>query len=81
MGATIAFEPLVLGPITGASMNPAPLARPAVVGTDWTDLWLYLVGPVAGALLGAAVYGGVLPAGAPADAQLPVIVETAEEGA
>jgi hypothetical protein len=46
---------------------------------------IYLAGPVAGALLGTAIYeglrGGVLPAGAPADAQLPVIVETAEEGA
>jgi len=56
IGATIAFEALVMGPITGASMNPARSLAPAVVGGDLTDLWIYLVGPVVGALAGAAVY-------------------------
>lgn len=56
IGATIAVEALVMGPITGASMNPARSLAPAVVGGDVTGLWIYLIGPVAGALVGAAIY-------------------------
>jgi MIP family channel proteins len=56
VGATIALEALVVGPITGASMNPARSLAPALVGGDWTDLWLYLAGPMAGALAGVGVY-------------------------
>ena len=56
VGATIGLEALVLGPITGASMNPARSLAPALVTPDWTDLWLYLVGPTFGALVGAAIY-------------------------
>ncbi len=56
IGATIALEALVMGPITGASMNPARSLAPALVSGNLTDLWIYLVGPVAGALAGAAIY-------------------------
>lgn len=56
VGATIALEALVVGPITGASMNPARSLAPALVAGDWTDLWLYLVGPLVGALVGVGVY-------------------------
>ena len=53
IGGTIALGALVMGPITGASMNPARSLAPALVAGDLTDLWIYLVGPVAGALVGA----------------------------
>lgn len=56
IGGTIALEALVMGPITGASMNPARSLAPAAVAGDGGDLWIYLVGPVAGALAGAGVY-------------------------
>lgn len=56
IGATIALEALVMGPITGASMNPARSLAPALAGGDGADLWLYLVGPTIGALIGAAIY-------------------------
>ncbi|MGE0027652.1 MAG: MIP/aquaporin family protein [Thermoleophilia bacterium] len=65
IGATIGLEALVMGPITGASMNPARSLAPALAGGDGADLWIYLVGPVLGALAGAAVYaylrGGTEP--------------------
>lgn len=56
IGGTIALEALVMGPITGASMNPARSLAPAVVAWDGAGLWIYLAGPVAGALAGAAAY-------------------------
>ena len=56
IGGTIALEALVMGPITGASMNAARSLAPTLVAGDGADLWLYLAGPVAGALVGAAIY-------------------------
>ncbi len=56
IGGTIALEALFAGPITGASMNPARSLGPALVTGDFTDLWLYLIGPIAGAALGALTY-------------------------
>ncbi len=72
IGGTIALEALVMGPITGASMNPARSLAPALVAGDGADLWLYLAGPVLGALAGTAVYQflrdarDTMPAAAPA---------------
>jgi glycerol uptake facilitator-like aquaporin len=56
IGGTIALEALVMGPITGASMNPARSLAPALVAGDGSDLWLYLIGPVLRALAGAVIY-------------------------
>ena len=83
IGGTIGLEALVLGPITGASMNPARSLAPAIVSWDWTYLWLYLVGPLGGALVGVAIYEGLRGRGGeatgPADAQLPVVLEPAPD--
>ena len=59
VGGTIALEALVLGPVTGASMNPARSLAPALVSGDPADLWVYLVGPLAGALVGVGIYEGL----------------------
>jgi aquaporin NIP len=56
IGATIALDALFGGPLTGASMNPARSFAPALVSGQWRDFWVYLVGPLSGAPLGAFAY-------------------------
>jgi glycerol uptake facilitator-like aquaporin len=56
IGGTVALGALVAGPITGASLNPARSIGPAIASGDVGDLWIYLVGPVIGAIAGASVY-------------------------
>jgi aquaporin NIP len=71
IGGTIALEALVFGPVTGASMNPARSLAPALVSGDLAGLWIYLAGPVAGALAGAAAYQWLRGAPRPATAAVP----------
>jgi len=56
IGGTVALDALFGGPLTGASMNPARSFGPALAAGEWTDFWIYVVGPVAGATLGAGAY-------------------------
>lgn len=43
-------------PISGASVNPARSLGPALVGTEFHDLWIYLIAPPIGAVLGWIAY-------------------------
>jgi MIP family channel proteins len=56
IGATVALEALFAGPICGASMNPARSLGPALMSWTWTAQWIYIVGPMIGAIAGAYVY-------------------------
>ncbi len=56
IGGTVALGSLVGGPISGASMNPARSIGPAIVSGDLVGLWIYLVGPVIGAIGATVVY-------------------------
>ena len=57
IGGTVALGSLVGGELTGASMNPARSFGPALVASEWTQFWIYVVAPVAGAAAGALLYG------------------------
>jgi glycerol uptake facilitator-like aquaporin len=40
-------------------MNPARSFGPALVSGEWQEFWLYVIGPVLGASLGALAYQAV----------------------
>ena len=57
IGGTVALDALFGGGVTGASMNPARSFGPALVASEWTDFWIYVLAPVTGAIAGALLYG------------------------
>ncbi|HET8638980.1 MAG TPA: aquaporin [Solirubrobacterales bacterium] len=71
IGTTLGFIVMVGGPLTGGSFNPARWFGPALVGNEWGGVWPYLVGPIVGSLLAAAVFRFVLEAAAPAPTEPP----------
>ena len=56
IGFTIAADILAIGPYTGASMNPARTFGPAVAAGYWEGHFIYWLGPIIGAAIGALVY-------------------------
>jgi aquaporin Z len=51
VGAYIALAGLWGSPISGASMNPARTFGPDLIGNDWSSYWVYVVGPILGAVV------------------------------
>ncbi len=54
VGGYIALAGLWAAPITGASMNPVRSLAPDLVRGDLSTAWIYVAGPVVGALVGVA---------------------------
>ncbi|CAI0547787.1 unnamed protein product [Linum tenue] len=56
VGMTIMLNVFVAGPVSGASMNPARSLGPAIVMRIYKGIWVYIVGPFAGTILGGFAY-------------------------
>ena len=63
IGAALAAAIFISGPLSGGGVNPARAIGPMVVAGDFTDWWVYLVAPVAGGVLAASFYVGVVRLG------------------
>jgi aquaporin Z len=57
---TLAAAHFALIPFSGSSLNTARSFGPALIGTEWTDFWVYVIGPPLGAVIGWAVYAIVV---------------------
>ena len=76
IGFTVGAGAFAVGPISGAAFNPAVGVAATFSGAvfghgSWADVWIYLVGPLAGAAIGALIHYAQARPG-------PVPVETAE---
>jgi MIP family channel proteins len=56
VGFALAVGVFVAGPVTGGSVNPARSLGPMLVAGDLTSVWLYVLGPIIGGVLGALLY-------------------------
>jgi aquaporin TIP len=68
IGLTITMDVLAGGAVSGAAMNPARWFGPAIVQWDFSDFWIWIVGPIIGAVAAAVLYNDVLLSGTPAAA-------------
>jgi len=56
IGATVLLNAMFAGQVSGASMNPARSIGPAIVWNQYKGLWVYILGPMVGAIGGAWAY-------------------------
>ncbi|XP_071705826.1 probable aquaporin TIP-type RB7-18C [Rutidosis leptorrhynchoides] len=59
IGFIVGANILAAGPFSGGSMNPARSTGPAVASGDFSQIWIYWVGPLIGGGLAGLVYGDV----------------------
>ncbi|MCP5468120.1 MAG: MIP family channel protein [Deltaproteobacteria bacterium] len=56
IGITVAMDAFIGGGFTGASMNPARSFGPALMEKNFSDLWIYFLGPCLGTCTAAGLY-------------------------
>jgi MIP family channel proteins len=56
IGGALGLAVMVVGPATGAGLNPARWLGPALASGSYPDFWIFILGPVIGALLAAVGY-------------------------
>jgi aquaporin NIP len=54
IGSVVLLEAMFAGPISGASMNPARSLAPAAISGKMSQVWIYVVAPITGAV--SAIY-------------------------
>ncbi len=66
IGGVVLLDILVGGGVSGASMNPARSFGPALASGTWEHFWIWVLGPLAGATVGAFAYQFIRAPHAPA---------------
>jgi MIP family channel proteins len=56
IGMALGLAVMVFAPVDGAGFNPARSFGPAIVAGEFADFWIYVIGPIVGALLAAFGY-------------------------
>jgi aquaporin TIP len=68
IGLTITMGVLAGNAVSGAAMNPARWFGPAVIQGDFSDFWIWILGPIVGAVAAAVLYNDVILTRTPAGA-------------
>jgi aquaporin Z len=68
IGLFIFTAAATVGPASGGSYNPARSLDPVLWNQEWSDVWIYIVGPLAGGVLGGAIWAYVVGRREPASA-------------
>ena len=63
IGLFIFVAATTVGPTSGGSYNPARSLDPVFWNQDWDNVWIYLVGPLAGGVLGGAIWATLIGKG------------------
>ena len=61
VGAVLFACGLIAGQLTSASLNPARSLGPAIVSANFHDLWVFIVGPLSGAVIALVVVTALRP--------------------
>lgn len=56
IGLIITADIFAVGAVSGAAMNPARYLGPAIVDGNFTNAWIWIVGPIVGGVLAGLVY-------------------------
>jgi len=59
IGLVIAFDIMAFAPYTGAAMNPARWFGPALASGGWDNWYVWIIGPIAGAIIASVLYQSV----------------------
>jgi MIP family channel proteins len=83
IGFALGVGVLIGGPVSGGSVNPARTLGPMIMSGNFTSVWVYLVGPLVGAVLAAMTYHYFIFAAEPPapEAETSVLGRAGEAGA
>ena len=56
IGMTVALNIMMAGSLTGPNFNPAISLGPMIATDNFTDAWLYVTAPIAGAIAAALIH-------------------------
>lgn len=71
VGCAVCITSILAGPVSGGSMNPARTIGPAVASKHYKGIWVYMVGPLLGTLMGAWSYNMIRVSNKPVHAISP----------